>query len=75
MKAKHIIGIAWLLLLGSVAIADDETSWDSLDKSQQEVLAPFSQDWDSMTAQRRERLLRGSAHWTGMALMCLGRWN
>ena len=45
MKAKTIIGITWLLLISAVSFGDDEIAWNSLDASQQKILAEFSGDW------------------------------
>ena len=43
MKARHILGVA-LLLVGSVSYADGDITWDDLDAPQQEVLAQFAEE-------------------------------
>jgi len=64
--AKATVGIALLLIVGATAYADDELDWNSLDASQQEVLAKFRDEWDSLPPERQERLARGADHWAGM---------
>jgi len=44
MKAKFIMVMA-MLLVSSLSFAADDTSWSSLDASQQAVLAEFAADW------------------------------
>jgi len=42
MKAKILLGIAFLLLISGASYGDDALGWDSLSKSKQEVIACHS---------------------------------
>ena len=57
MKLRYIIGCAGLLLSAAAADANDGVAWDSLDESQQQVLAEYADAWDSLPPATRRQFL------------------
>ena len=65
MKVRHLISLG-MLLLSSLAAADEPVAWEALSEEQKQVLGQFESNWDELPAERRQRLMIGADRYASM---------